>query len=50
MIATFTTSVGTFKAELYAEQMPITVGNFVDLANSGFYNGIHFHRVIPGFM
>ena len=50
MIATFTTSLGTFKAELYAEQMPITVGNFADLANSGFYDGIHFHRVIPGFM
>ena len=48
--ATFTTSMGTFKAELYASQMPITVGNFIDLANSGFYDGIHFHRVIPNFM
>lgn len=49
-IATFTTSLGTFKAELYAEQMPITVGNFIDLANNGFYDDIHFHRVIPNFM
>lgn len=49
-IATFTTSMGTFKAELYAAEMPITVGNFIDLANSGFYDGIHFHRVIPDFM
>ena len=30
--------------------MPITASNFIDLAQSGFYNGIHFHRVIPGFM
>mmetsp|Transcript_10159 Transcript_10159/g.24446 ORF Transcript_10159/g.24446 Transcript_10159/m.24446 type:complete len:97 (-) Transcript_10159:734-1024(-) len=48
--ATFTTSMGTFKAELYTDKMPITCGNFIDLANSGFYDGIHFHRVIPGFM
>jgi len=32
-IATFTTSMGTFKAELYADQMPITCGNFIDLAS-----------------
>jgi len=49
-IATFTTTMGTFKAELYTEEMPITCGNFIDLANGGFYDGIHFHRVIPGFM
>ena len=30
--------------------MPITVSSFIDLANSGFYNGLHFHRVIPNFM
>ena len=30
--------------------MPITASNFIDLAQSGFYNGIHFHRVIPDFM
>ena len=49
-IATFTTTMGTFEAELYTDKMPITCGNFIDLANSGFYDGIHFHRVIPNFM
>lgn len=44
------TSVGTFKVELFLDQMPITASNFIDLAKSGFYNGIHFHRVIPKFM
>eukprot|EP00545_Synedropsis_sp_CCMP1620_P010180 CAMPEP_0119004518 /NCGR_PEP_ID=MMETSP1176-20130426/1187_1 /TAXON_ID=265551 /ORGANISM="Synedropsis recta cf, Strain CCMP1620" /LENGTH=185 /DNA_ID=CAMNT_0006956231 /DNA_START=75 /DNA_END=632 /DNA_ORIENTATION=- len=48
--AVFETSMGTFKAELYTEQMPITCGNFIDLAEKGFYNGIYFHRVIPNFM
>lgn len=42
--------MGTFKVELFTEEMPITTGNFIDLANSGFYDGIHFHRVIPNFM
>lgn len=42
--------MGTFKVTLYADAMPITCGNFIDLAKSGFYDGIHFHRVIPGFM
>merc|ERR1711972_423129 len=32
------------------DRVPITASNFIDLAQSGFYNGIHFHRVIPGFM
>ena len=36
--------------ELYPEVAPETVGNFVSLANQGFYNGLIFHRVIPGFM
>jgi len=49
-IATFDTSLGTFKAEIYLDQMPITSQNFIDLANSEFYNGLHFHRVIPNFM
>jgi cyclophilin family peptidyl-prolyl cis-trans isomerase len=48
--ATFETSMGTFKAELYVEEMPITAGNFVKLAESGFYDGLHFHRVIANFM
>ena len=49
-IATFTTSAGTFTAEIYLDRVPRTASNFIDLARSGFYNGIHFHRVIPGFM
>ena len=38
------------KAELYPETAPITVKNFVELAEKGFYDGLIFHRVIPGFM
>jgi len=38
------------KAELYPEVAPNTVNNFISLVNKGFYNGICFHRVIPGFM
>eukprot|EP01006_Ploeotia_vitrea_P054741 TRINITY_DN67920_c8_g2_i1.p1 TRINITY_DN67920_c8_g2~~TRINITY_DN67920_c8_g2_i1.p1 ORF type:complete len:287 (+),score=61.70 TRINITY_DN67920_c8_g2_i1:17-877(+) len=49
-LVVFETSMGTFKAKLYADKMPITVGNFICLANKGFYNGLHFHRVISGFM
>ena len=41
---------GVMKAELYPDIAPITVKNFVDLAAKGFYNGLIFHRVIPGFM
>ena len=41
---------GVIKAELYPEIAPQSVGNFVALANSGFYDGVIFHRVIPGFM
>lgn len=48
--ATCETSLGTFKVELFVDQMPITAGNFVELAKSGFYDGLHFHRVINGFM
>src|SRR3954454_15140189 len=49
-IATFETSLGTFTAEIFQDKMPITAGNFVKLAKSGFYDGLHFHRVIPDFM
>lgn len=38
------------KAELYPEKAPNTVNNFISLANSKFYDGLIFHRVIPGFM
>ena len=41
---------GVITAELYPDIAPITVQNFISLANSGFYNGKIFHRVIPGFM
>jgi len=41
---------GVMKAELYPEIAPATVKNFIDLAAKGFYNGLIFHRVIPGFM
>lgn len=38
------------KIELYPQIAPITVQNFIDLVQKGFYNGLIFHRVIPGFM
>ena len=41
---------GVIKAELYPDIAPISVDNFVKLAGNGFYNGLIFHRVIPGFM
>ena len=41
---------GVIKAELYPEIAPNTVANFVNLAEKGFYDGLIFHRVIPGFM
>ena len=41
---------GVMKGELYEDIAPITVENFEKLANEGFYNGLTFHRVIPGFM
>ena len=41
---------GKMVAELYPEVAPITVNNFISLAGKGFYDGLIFHRVIPGFM
>ena len=41
---------GVMKGELYPEIAPNTVNNFIALANSGYYDGLIFHRVIPGFM
>ena len=41
---------GNISVELYADTAPITVNNFIELANSGFYDGLTFHRVIKGFM
>ncbi len=48
--ATFQTSKGIMKAELYEKETPIAVNNFIKLAQEGFYNGLNFHRVIPNFM
>ena len=42
--------MGDIKAELYPDIAPITVDNFIKLAGGGFYNGLTFHRIIPGFM
>jgi peptidyl-prolyl cis-trans isomerase B (cyclophilin B) len=44
------TNKGTINLKLFAEQTPVTVGNFVNLARRGYYNGLKFHRVIPDFM
>lgn len=44
------TTVGTFKLELDGKAAPLTVANFLQLVDSGFYDGTIFHRVIPGFM
>ena len=50
-IVTFTMENGeTFKAELYPDVAPQSVNNFVSLIKKGFYDGLIFHRVIPGFM
>ena len=48
--ATFDTSLGTFTAEIYLDKMPITANNFIKLVKQGFYDGLHFHRVIKDFM
>lgn len=50
MYANIVTPKGTMKVELYEKEVPNTVANFVKLAKSGFYDGLHFHRVIPGFV
>jgi len=49
-IAVFETNLGNFSVELFEDQTPITTGNFIDLAEKGFYDGVIFHRVIDGFM
>ena len=48
--AAIETSAGTMTAELFPGDAPKTVNNFVFLAREGFYEGVIFHRVIPGFM
>ncbi|MBN2066311.1 MAG: peptidylprolyl isomerase [Candidatus Thermoplasmatota archaeon] len=46
----FKTNKGKFKVELFNDKAPLTTGNFMKLVDDGFYNGLIFHRVIPGFM
>ncbi len=48
--ARFKTERGDITVELYADKVPLTVENFVNLARAGFYDGTTFHRVISGFM
>lgn len=47
---TIDTNKGTIKFALYEEDAPITSANFIELAESGFYDGLTFHRVVPGFV
>jgi len=49
-IAVIETTVGTIEAELYPADAPKTVENFVGLAGKKYYDGIKFHRVVPGFV
>ena len=48
--ATIQTTAGAMTAELFASEVPVTVNNFVFLANDHYYDGVIFHRVIEGFM
>lgn len=49
-IAVIDTSKGTIRVQLHGEDAPIHVGNFVELASNGFYDGLKFHRYVPGFV
>ena len=49
-IAIIETSMGNVKVELFADKAPLSVKNFLEYANSGYYKDTVFHRVIPGFM
>jgi len=44
------TEIGDFNVEFFADKAPVTVNNFIFLSKAGFYNGVIFHRVIPGFV
>ncbi len=44
------TSAGNITIELFTDTMPVTAGNFLALAEEGYYDGLHFHRVISDFM
>lgn len=49
-VAVMETSMGNIKIELFQKEAPVSVKNFLDYANSGYYAGTVFHRIIPGFM
>jgi len=49
-VAIMNTTFGVMEAELFLDKSPITVSNFIDLAKQGFYDGLHFHRVINNFV
>lgn len=49
-VAVIATSEGTIRVQLHGEDAPIHVGNFVELAQKGFYDGLKFHRYEPGFV
>ncbi len=49
-VVTLDTSMGTVKVELYPDKAPVSVENFLAYVREGHYNGLVFHRVIPGFM
>ena len=49
-VAVLATSKGTIRVKLAGNDAPIHVGNFVELANKGFYDGLKFHRYVPGFV
>lgn len=49
-VATITTNKGTMRAELYADTAPLSVNNFVFLANEKFYDNVIFHRIVTGFV
>lgn len=50
LIAVFNTERGAIRLKLFADVAPITVANFVNLIQRGYYDGLTFHRVIPDFM
>ena len=50
LVAVMETNKGTIRLDLYPEETPVTVANFVNLAQRGFYDGLSFHRVIDDFM
>ncbi len=49
-VVKFHTNKGDFEIVLFPGKAPVTVANFINLINSGFYNGVYFHRVVPGFV